>query len=376
MNKTFVTACNQKLGFKTNFFFEPNGIYGYTENGVVHINAFYQDEIEKINKHEVLHHYENSDTFKIAKKVIISSFTESELDELENEYFLRYGGLYDIENEIDIIHTEIAIDVIAGDESLPLRVREIAKEYYSIITNSEKPHPSRKRFLNLTTTSQIKQQFKDASLWEKLFVLHCKEQGKNLKIGRDSKYQDLKKEINLALETLYSYAENNEYFKIFYMKNSEIHRQVDNQIKAMRARGEKKAANYYKENLSEAWKMCAKKHERRQQAEFKHICDFLKTANYDPAFKYLILNETLTKFYKQQKKDGKIENIVKSREKNRSLARHMTLTENVLDYIYSNAKDYSNFTQLYFDALSNSNKITTQDFNIDYNNIDTLNIEK
>ena len=69
-------------------------------------------------------------------------------------------------------------------------------------------------------------------------------------------------------------------------------------------------------------------------AEIKHAKDFIASTNYEPAFKFLMLNETLTKVYRKRKNRIMTKRqLWKKRELNKSIAGHMTLDQTVLDTI-------------------------------------------
>ena len=71
MTKKQIIENNKKLGIKTVFFGLPNDILGYYENGTIFLNEFYPNDLEKTNKHEILHMFEESEKFKIAKDLIL-----------------------------------------------------------------------------------------------------------------------------------------------------------------------------------------------------------------------------------------------------------------------------------------------------------------
>ena len=55
-----VVADNMKLGLYTVFFSGDESILAYTKGKSIYLNERIGEEIEVVNKHEVLHHYENS----------------------------------------------------------------------------------------------------------------------------------------------------------------------------------------------------------------------------------------------------------------------------------------------------------------------------
>ena len=67
MSMKGIIDSNNKLGVKTSFFSEDNGIFGYTENGTIYLNEFYNVDFEMVNKHELLHLFEESKQFLAIK---------------------------------------------------------------------------------------------------------------------------------------------------------------------------------------------------------------------------------------------------------------------------------------------------------------------
>ena len=80
MNLESIILDNENLGIKTHFFCENNGVLGYTENGEIYLNEFYNNDLEMVNKHEVLHLFENSKQFLGVKKILFNALGEKELN--------------------------------------------------------------------------------------------------------------------------------------------------------------------------------------------------------------------------------------------------------------------------------------------------------
>jgi hypothetical protein len=364
---------NSRLGLKTKFFNDKNGVLGYTENGVIFLNEFF-DDIEKVNKHEVLHQFDSSETFKIIKESLFKLLTEKELDELKQKYYLRYCNLYSQE-EINggIIDDEIAIDMIVDNENFSDKIKEFSKGLYEIITKDKIFINDKKRYLNISLSTQTNQQFSHCSLWEKIFITNYYDGKENILPQRkETKYNQIKADILQELEGLYLYALDPRNFVIFWENNEELEREYQNEIKALIARGEGEGAQYLKEYKTDSLKMMAYKLGNTQREEYQHIVDIIKLSNYEPAFKYLMLNETLTKIYKQETDEKGNKTFVKKREQHISIAGHMTLNEVVLKTIYNNLKSYSSFANLYFAGLSLFNKSTAQTSGINIENINTF----
>ena len=71
MVKNRIIEGNSRLGLKTVFYNAKNATLGYAQDNTIYINEHYSDDIELINKHEVLHFYENSKQFRGIKKITL-----------------------------------------------------------------------------------------------------------------------------------------------------------------------------------------------------------------------------------------------------------------------------------------------------------------
>lgn len=134
-----IVSDNLRLGLRTVFFYGDESILAYTENKKIYINERTSADIELINKHEVLHHYENSAYFEKIKKIFLDALSSEDLKKLRNEYMIKYHGLYSIEViEQGIIDTEIAIDLIIGNSPLKkFDADEVVEDaYYKIVSSS------------------------------------------------------------------------------------------------------------------------------------------------------------------------------------------------------------------------------------------------
>ena len=101
--------------------------------------------------------------------------------------------------------------------------------------------------------------------------------------------------------------------------------------------------------------------------EYKHIVDFIKGANYEDAFKALMLRETLLKVYK--KDDSKV--IVKPRKLNETIEGHMLLNDTVLKVIYNKLDTYENFKELYYAGVAEFNNIIKDASEVTLENVNT-----
>lgn len=148
--KEKIIEFNKQFGLKTEFITDSE-IEGYSLGNTIYINENSND-IEKVNKHELLHFFENDETFQRIKEEILK-LNEERLEKIRSEYYLRYSGLYSEEEIQDrIIDTEIVIDILIDNyvieykEGLKLGdyvLKEIAKSL------------EQKRYLNLSLTNQI-----------------------------------------------------------------------------------------------------------------------------------------------------------------------------------------------------------------------------
>ena len=372
-----IVANNLKIGLKTEFFSDPNKPAGYTENGVVYINELF-DNLEMINKHEVLHNFEKTMVFKRIKKLVLENLTSKEKQELYEDYYVRYAGLYDLEAiKNGILNTEIVIDIIIGNGEFRKDLVALFMDSFNIITAGHNAQKVAKRYLNISLSNQIENAFPQATTWEKIFVLNFYDGKNHIKpTSKDTKYKELRGDIQAELDRLYSLAGKEEYFSIDTENNPELERQFESELKAFEARGEKKTADYFRKNKAQALKEMAKKISGTQMEEYKHIVDFIKSTEYEPAFKVLMLSETLSKTYKKEKDETGEKTIVKKREVHKSLAGHMTLNEDVLKVIYNNLKEYSSFSNLYFAGLEVFNNVTAQRNEVKIDGIDTFGMGK
>lgn len=145
-----VVADNMKLGLYTVFFSGDESILAYTKGKSIYLNERIGEEIEVVNKHEVLHHYENSECFKKIKFQFLNSLSEDEIGQLRNEYMLKYYGLYSKEEvEKGIIDTEIAIDLIIGNSSIKFDPDDIVNNAYDKIISSSRINKIDKRYNSL-----------------------------------------------------------------------------------------------------------------------------------------------------------------------------------------------------------------------------------
>jgi len=348
VSKEEIVLYNKKLGIETIFSSELETV-GKVEGKVIYLNDNFEN-LEQINKHEVLHFYEDTMQFKKIKEIILNVLKKEELDRLRNEYKSLYFPLYKNEENVDeMIDNEIVIDFIIKDREYSVSIDQIVKDCFEVIVSSSNKTSVNKRYLNISLSKKIDGQYSRLSKWEKLFVLNHYTKG--LPNG-ESKYETIKNDITNELQRLYEYADNAENFIIDYKDNKYLEKEFEGELEAFKARGESEKAQYSLRNKERLLYEMAKKFSETQQAEYKHIVDFIRNTNYEDSFKYLMLNETLTKIYKQEKVNDDIETIISKRETHKSISGHMTLNEVVLDTIYNNVNSYNNFANLYYAGIA------------------------
>ncbi len=383
--KDDISYNNILLGLETVFLEDTDSSFvARTEGNKIFINLAQVDTPEQLataNKHEVLHHFEESESFVFAKEEILNTLTQEEKERIYKEYYLRYAGIYSPAQIADgILDTEIAIDFIVGN------IYEHRKEKYSpitdnlyeiIVTYSSANKQIAERLLNLSLTNRIEQSFAQATIWEKIFIMNFYD-GKNhiLPTQKETKYSKVREDIITELQRLYDFAEDPKNFEIYTQDNKELEREFESEIKAMQARGEGELAKITLNNKATMIKEMAKRFSEQLHAEYKHIVDFIKTTEYEPAFKCLMLRETLLKTYKKDNDNQEEKTIVKPRDLHKSISGHITLNEVVLKTIYNNLKDHSNFANLYFAGLELFNKSTSQKNEITLDGVETFGMGK
>jgi len=353
MNIKNIIASNALLGVKTSFFNEDNGILGYTENGIIYLNEFYSDDLELVNKHEVLHLYEDSKQFKGVKKVVFDILGEEELNKLRNQYYLKYNVLYS-EEEIKngILDNEIVIDIIIGNGNFPIDIKEYFSDVYKTIVNKSENMQlttKGKRFLSLNLNKNLVNRYPYLSKWEQIFVdEYYKDREKPTGENRHNK-------VGLDIISAYDklrYSIGEKHFKIDVSNNPYLVRKLNNQILSLRAKGEFEKAEELVLNKDKALNDLATQINISLYDQYRDIVKLLDDNHYNKGFKYLILKETLTKTYRYE--NG--HRVVDKRDLHKTILPHMILNKFMLDYIYDNVNQYKSFTDLYFDALEKYNK--------------------
>ena len=363
MNKEDIILSNEKLGIKTIFFNENNGILGYTENGVIYLNEFY-DDLELANKHEILHLFEESKQFLGAKKIIFDLLGEKELTRIRNEYYLKYSGLYS-EEEISkgILDNEIAIDIIIGNGIFSLPINDYIVDAYTTITSKKeglKLTSEGKRYLSLNVSKNTATRYSELSKWDLLFASKYYDgkekptgEGRYAKIGYDA--------VGAWYDLRYS-----KHYADFYIKtegNPYLERRFSEIVATYKAKGDYEELNKLSNNKDESLTSLSSDYRKNLYSQFLSLSKLLDDSEYEYSFKYLILNEALTKTYRYEKGNR----IVDKREKNKTILPLMLVNEFILKEIHDNIDKYRNFTDLYFDALDKYNNEFLKNRNVNFN---------
>ena len=359
MSKEEIVEYNKSLGIETYFYNDIDSLsIGYTQDNKIYLNEAYDIELlEKVNKHEVLHKFENSKEFKEIKETLLNSSVLN-MEELRKEYSLKYAGVY-TNREINkgILDNEIIIDYISSNLELPVSIDEVIKNAYEyIVSKGEIEYSHDRKYMNITLSTKIEQQYKDFSKWDKLFILNYYD-GKKHTIPSDKRTRKevIKQTIHDEYKRLVDLKNNPEYFKID-PHSEEVLREYESQLKASVARGED--IEHYKSNKEGVLSTLATNIGNRLYEEYKHLATYIESTNYEESFKYLLLNETLTKVYKSINAGNEQKKSVQERKINESIQGHMSYNDDVLKTIYENIDNYSNFANLYYAGLEiHSNKI-------------------
>ena len=359
--KEEIIRFNEQFGIKT-IFCDLDDVLGYSENNTIYLNEN-ADNFQKINNHELLHFFEDTENFIELKEKILKD-NKDKIDLIREQYELRYAGLYskeDIKN--GIIDIEIVIDILTDNYIIEFKDGLKVGEY---LLGNIKKELEEKRYLNLIIKKNVEQM--DLSKWEKLFVNNFYDGKNHILPQKENRYEQIRKDIEEELERLYSLINDKEEFRI-NANSKEILREYESEIKALQQRGED--TSYLESRKEYCLNELAEKFSNHLYEEYKHIVDFIKNTNYEPAFKVLMLNETLTKTYKLDKVEDKTNTIIKKRDIHNTITGHMTLNETVLDTIYNNIDDYNNFALIYFAGLEIFNKSIAQTSGIKLDGVQT-----
>lgn len=371
MTNKEIEAFNKTFGIETVFYYDDKSICGYEENNAIYLNLNSKKDLKNVNMHELLHFFEETEMFNKIKERVIKRLKENNVfDELKEEYELKYFGIYSLDEiEKGIIDNEIVIDVLVGD--FPYFKKEELEDLCKEILKAEKKETDSRRYLILNMNNNIRNM--NISKWEKIFASNYYKNknydGKTPAFPSNNKEQVIKEDIEKELNKLYNL--DKDTFKISLDSQSLI-REYESELKALEQRGEKDEANYIRNNKTKALEELSNIYSEKLYEEYKHIVDFIKNANYEDAFKALMLRETLLKVYK--KDDDKV--IVKQRKLNETIEGHMLLNEKVLNVIYNNLDTYENFKELYYAGVAEFNNIIKDTSEITLKNVNTYGMGK
>lgn len=371
MTNKEIEAFNKTFGIETVFYYDDKSICGYEENNTIYLNLNSKKDLKNVNMHELLHFFEETEMFNKIKERVIKRLKENNIfDELKEEYELKYFGIYSLDEiEKGIIDNEIVIDVLVGD--FPYFKKEELEDLCKEILKAEKKETDSRRYLILNMNNNIGNM--NISKWEKIFASNYYKNknydGNTPAFPSNNKEQVIKEDIKKELNRLYNL--DKEAFKISLDSQSLI-REYESELKALEQRGEKDEANYIRNNKTKALEELSNIYSEKLYEEYKHIVDFIKNANYEDAFKALMLRETLLKVYK--KDDTKV--IVKQRKLNETIEGHMLLNEKVLNVIYNNLDTYENFKELYYSGVAEFNNVVRETSEITLKNVNTYGMGK
>lgn len=371
MTNKEIEAFNKTFGIETVFYYDDKSICGYEENNTIYLNLNSKKDLKNVNMHELLHFFEETEMFNKIKERVIKRLKENNVfDELKEEYELKYFGIYSIDEiEKGIIDNEIVIDVLVGD--FPYFKKEELEDLCKEILKAEKKETDSRRYLILNMNNNIRNM--NISKWEKIFASNYYKNknydGNTPAFPSNNKEQVIKEDIEKELNKLYNL--DKDTFKISLDSQSLI-REYESELKALEQRGEKDKANYIRNNKTKALEELSNIYSEKLYEEYKHIVDFIKNANYEDAFKALMLRETLLKVYK--KDYTKV--IVKQRKLNETIEGHMLLNEKVLNVIHNNLDTYENFKELYYAGVAEFNNIIKDTSEITLKNVNTYNMGK
>lgn len=366
--KQRIIEFNKKFNLKTEFI-TGEDVLGYALKDTIYINESIEQDYEKTNKHELLHFYENTPEFKKLKQKLLTDHKEK-IDKIRDEYELRYFGLYSEEEiKAGVLDNEIIIDLMVDNSTIEYsNGLKIGDMFLGQIQNSIE----QKKYMNLTLNANIKNM--NLSDWEKIFVLNYYDGKEHIlpQVKGADKVQAIKEDIEKYLQELSELKESEMQIN---PHSPEVVREYESEIKALKARGED--TTYLESNPEKGYQKIAQRISKQLYEEYKHIVDLMKGLDYEPAFKSMMLRETLTKVYKLDRdvENEKEKTIIKNRNLNESIAGQMILNESTLKFIYENIKEideYKNFANLYFAAVKIYKEVITKTSGITIEGVDTF----
>ena len=206
--------------------------------------------------------------------------------------------------------------------------------------------------------------------WEKVFVENVCYTTKEFALnGKKNDEINIRKQIDKYLENLYEIASEDDFFNI-EIDSTDFERYYLREAKVLFEQGDFSA--YTKSindlQLESKKKELAEKIRVEHQQEYIHLVSMIKTIHCEPAFKALMLRETLKYQYtRTEAKDKSIINKVVKREIHKSTVGMMPMNFDILKIIYFNKKKLSSFNDLYFEAIENIIYPVKDSVNLDLN---------
>ena len=228
LTKERIIEFNRRFGLNTEFITDEN-VLGYALGNTIYINSSIEQDYERTNKHELLHFFEETEEFEDIKQRLFEA-NKANIDDIREEYKLRYFGLYsDEEIEAGILDNEIAIDLMVDNSSIEY---EEGLKIGDRFLGSIEHNLEERRYLNLSINKNI--QNMNLSKWEKIFVSNYYDGEKHI-LPQQDKVTGIRADIEAYLNELYELSE--EEF-IIDPHSPEILREYESEIKALQARGE------------------------------------------------------------------------------------------------------------------------------------------
>lgn len=226
--------------------------------------------------------------------------------------------------------------------------------------------------LNFNISKQTRSEYYKLSEWQQLFISNFYNTQIRKPYKKETKIKEIQADISNELNRLYNLANNRNFFEIDDENNPYLELEFQGEINALKKRGQEHEAKHILANKNTYLIKLANEFAASQFAEYNHLVNLLKSYNKEPAFKVLMLRETLMHVYKQANINGEIKTICKKRIPNKTISGHIVFNEQILDYIYENVDKHNKFSTLYFEALSQAKNIWAKNGAINLN-INTFN---
>jgi len=178
--------------------------------------------------------------------------------------------------------------------------------------------------------------------------------------------------LDFELSRLYALAEHKNKFNINVVDNKDLDELFEVEVNVARSKGDMSSVMRLLKNEEERKRQLANEYAETQYMEYRHLVEQLQKSNYSDSFKYLILNEALTKTYKLDYSKGRPVLISNNRKLGQTTQNMMNLPSFVLDYIYQNVDNYTKFGDLYVDAQVEFNKHTVNVSRVTLDGVNTF----